>query len=198
MAGLEAVAVDYGGVAGAPSYEEVARRIAGSLDGAGWTVVVHSGAGSLVPAIVEALDAPAGFVFVDAILPHPGRSWLQAAPSTLAEQVRAMATDGHLPPWNMWFASDPLERMVTNGSLRAVLTEELPLVPLVWLEAISPDLKGWTSLPGAYLQLSGAYAAEAAGAEARGWTVRRLALHHLAMITDPGKITDALMSLAQV
>jgi hypothetical protein len=195
MAGVDAVAVDYGGLGETPTYAAVADRVASALPGEGWTVVVHSGAGGLAPSIVAALAAPAGVVFVDAILPHPGRSWMQTAPPALVHHLRGLVENGMLPPWNMWFASDPVERMVTNGSLRAVVVEEMPLIPLAWLEATAPELAGWAALPCAYLQLSSAYAAETGQAQARGWPVERLGLHHLAMITDPGKVAQALTRL---
>src|SRR5690349_3425313 len=43
-------------------------------------LVVHSGGGSLVPAL--AADV-AGAIFLDALMPHPGRSWFETVPATL-------------------------------------------------------------------------------------------------------------------
>src|SRR5688500_11182323 len=44
-------------------------------------LVAHSGAGALVPALEAALATPpAGVILVDAILPHPGKAWLETAP----------------------------------------------------------------------------------------------------------------------
>jgi hypothetical protein len=195
MAGFDALAVDYGGLGPEPTYQAVAGRIAGPLEGSGWTLVVHSGAGSLVPSVIEAMSDPAGVIFVDAILPHPGRAWAATAPAALVERLAGLAIHGMLPPWNGWFASDPLPGMLTYGSLRAAFAQELPLTPLSWLYAVAPELDGWSRAPCSFLQLSAAYAAEAAEAKARGWPTRRLDLHHLAMITDPGKVAGALLSL---
>ncbi|HZZ37409.1 MAG TPA: hypothetical protein VFE03_16925 [Caulobacteraceae bacterium] len=195
MAGFDAAAVDYGGLGAEPTYEAVASRIAARLEGSGWTLVVHSGAGGLVPGVVEAMSDPAGVIFVDAILPHPGRSWAATAPAALVERLASLAIHGMLPPWNGWFASDPLPGMLTNGSLRAAFAEALPLTPASWLSAVAPELHGWSQASCAFLQLSAGYAAEAADARARGWPTHRLDLHHLAMITDPGKVAGALLSL---
>lgn len=197
MAGVAVVAVAYDALSAERPYEAVAAEIASRLPGDAWTVVAHSGAGGLVPSILAALDRPAGAVFVDAILPHPGRSWLDTAPPALAAALPGMATGGRLPPWNMWFPADPLERMIVNGSLRAVVTEALPMVPASWIEARAPATPGLDPATSAYLQLSAAYAAEALQAQALGWRVTNLALHHLAMITNPGKVADALCRLTE-
>ena len=71
-------------------------------------LVGHSGAGLLLPVIADALDVEvAGLVFVDSRLPPPaGRSPL-GAPEFM-DQLRAMATDGLLPPWSRWFGLDTM------------------------------------------------------------------------------------------
>ncbi len=120
---------------------------------------------------------------------------MDTAPTALGARLEGMATGGLLPPWNTWFAADPLQTILTNGSLRANFTADLPMVPIAWLKLVAPPLDAWSSLPCAYLQLSAAYAAEAGEAARRGWSGRRLELHHLAMITHPDKVAEALMSL---
>jgi len=192
-AGEEALAVHYGPVWEGDDYASVAKRIARAFAGEPWTLVVHSGAGSLAQAVTAA-TAPAAVIFVDAILPHPGRSWLETASRPLAEQLRRLAVGGLLPPWNLWFPSDPLPSLIANGEQRAAIAAELPLTPLGFLEAPAPAPPA-IEPQSAYLQLSGAYAAEAALAEARGWPVTRLNLKHLAMLTHPQEVAGALRAL---
>src|SRR5919197_552615 len=66
---------------GPPFYPKLAARVA-----------------EAVAAIAAACSAEVeAAVFVDAILPHPGASWFDTAPSALAEHLRGLAADGWLP-----------------------------------------------------------------------------------------------------
>ena len=131
-------------------------------------------------------------IFADAVLPYPGRSWLQAAPSALARTLRARAVDGLAPPWTEWFGDNPISRLVGDVDLAAALSREAPPAPMAFLEASAPDANDWERLPKAYVQLSEAYAGEADEAERLGWTVTRARLHHLAMATDPVTVARIL------
>ena len=62
-------------------------RIAGLACEGAWIAVLHSGAGAFAPALAEAAPGLAGFVFVDAVLPYPGKTCLQNAPDWLAETL---------------------------------------------------------------------------------------------------------------
>jgi hypothetical protein len=193
--GAEAAAADYGQLGVAPTYQDGGRQIAALASGPGWTLVVHSGAGGHAPSILVAMDRPAGVIFADAILPHPGRSWMETAPPALARRLRGLAVDGVLPPWNTWWDDDPLPAMLPDPALRAAVTAELPRVPLDWLETPAPVVEGWAPPLMSYLRLSPAYEPEAAEAAIRHWPVRRLGLTHLAMLTHPDKVAQELVSL---
>ena len=59
------------------------------------TLVAHSGAGALVPAVVAAVPGAVGsVVFVDATLPYPGRTWFDSAPVELVDRLRELAGEG--------------------------------------------------------------------------------------------------------
>ena len=190
-------AVDYGGLRAPDWYDGVGARIAAQCDGAPWVAVLHSGAGGFAPAIAEAAADLLGFVFVDALLPYPGRAWTDTAPPELAAHLRRLARgDGRLPPWNAWFASDPTPGLIPDAAARAAFVRELPRVPLAFLDAVSPARTGWARLPAAYLRLSRAYEDAASEAEQRGWTVRRLETHHLAMVSEPDKVAATISALA--
>jgi hypothetical protein len=192
--------IDYGPTRDAGWQGGAADRIAAALGLAAGpsVIVVHSGAGSLVPSIVAAAPrAVAEVLFVDAILPHPGRSWHETAPPPLAARLRALARNGVLPPWNQWFDADPTVALIPDAGMRATFRADLPRVPLAVFSAPAPDLHSWEVIPCAYLQLSGAYETETSAAERRGWRVRREAMHHLAMVTEPEALAAILVEMAR-
>jgi hypothetical protein len=190
-----AMVADYGGVFGPDWYEGVARRIAEQVDDAPWVAVLHSGAGGFAPALASASQRLNGFIFVDAILPHPGNSVLDIAPDAQIEQLRGLTTDGLLAPWNHWFETDPTPRWIPDPEARAAFLSDLPRVPFAFLEAVSPQGDGWARLPAAFVQLSKGYDTNAARAEERGWPVRRAKLNHLAMASEPLAVAALLEGL---
>lgn len=195
----DALAADYGGVHGPDWYEGVAARIVAQADGRPWVAVLHSGAGGFVPAIAAASSDLVGAIYLDAVLPYPGRNCLQNAPSDLVDQLRRLTTDGWLAPWNRWFEPDPLQRLIPDAGTRAAFVADQPRVPFAFLEAVSRADSAWEAMPAAYVQLSRAYDDTAAQAERLGWSVRRARMHHLAMVSDPDKVatllTDTLSNL---
>jgi hypothetical protein len=191
----DAIVVDYGGVSAPDWYEGVARRVAAQSDGRPWIAVLHSGAGGFAPALASASMDLAGFIFVDAVLPYPGRSCLETAPAVQVEQLKSMTTDGLLAPWNAWFGSDPLPRLVPDRKARETFIRNLPRVPFAFLEAVSPAQSEWEQISAAYVQLSKVYDETAIKAERRGWTVRRARLHHLAILSDPATVAGLLRDL---
>lgn len=190
-----AIAVDYGGVAGPDWYERVGARVAAQVDSEPWIAVLHSGAGGFAPALAAASARLTGLIFVDAVLPYPGRGWRETAPA-LAERLAALTTAGLLPPWNQWFDPDPTLRLLPDAAIRDVFVGDLPCVPCAFLDAVCPDQRQWAQLPATYLQLSAGYEAEANEAARRGWPVRRASLHHLAMVSDPDKVAALLIDLS--
>ena len=178
-------------------YPALVDSLAAALPGGSEPVllVAHSGAGALIPALAQRLAAPvAGVIFVDAILPHPGRSWFETAPSEMRQKLRAGAQMGELPAWDDWWPPGALARLVPDEDLRAALVAELEPLPLAYFEEVAPA--GELAAPAAYLQLSAAYDDEGRVAGRCGWPLMRLPLHHLAMLTDPLPIAAALESLA--
>jgi quercetin dioxygenase-like cupin family protein len=133
---------------------------------------------------------------VDAVLPpESGEHRPGARQRALVEALPV--TDGRLPPWSAWFGPDAIADLLPDPDLRATVLAELPrLPPEAVLEPV-PVPAGWTSIPGAYLQLSDAYEEEADEALARGWPVGRLGGHHLSATTDPETVAAAVTRLAQ-
>ena len=70
-------------------------------------------------------------------------------------------------------------------------------IPLAYLEELAPDLAVEDEFAGAYLQLGPGNAAEASIAERLGWPVKRLALHHLALLTHPEEVAGGIADLVR-
>ncbi len=188
-------------LSGGPSYyARFADCVAGAIapESGDTYLVAHSGAGALVPAI-EARTALAGTIFVDALLPHPGRAWFETVPPQLAARLRALAQDGRLPPWHRWWPEKTMAAVLPDAALRARIFAQLPEVPLAYLEERAPDAA--LAARAAYLQLSPGYHAEADQAAAAGWPVERMysqqmPLQHLAMLTHPQHVAEKIAGLA--
>jgi hypothetical protein len=176
-------------------YEGLAEGLAWQIaSGEPPILAAHSGAGGLVPAVAARIPV-AGVVFVDAILPHPGRSWFDTAPPDLAAQLRDGATEGKLPAWSDWWPPGALERLIPDAAQREALTADLEPIPAAYFEEPAPRTE--LSAPAAYVRLSGSYEDDAAEAEGRGWPVMRLPMHHLGILTHGPTVAAALHSAAE-
>ncbi len=175
-----------------PYYPRVARTAAEAIAGTS-ILVVHSGAGALVPAIA-ALAPIAGAVFVDALLPHPGKTWFETAPDSLNARLRSLAHDGMLPPWHRWWPEAALRALLPAPGMFEAFANALQPLPLAYFEERAPP--DALTTPSAYLQIGPMNAAEADWAQAEGWPVARLPLHHLAMLTHPDTLAAEIERLA--
>jgi len=184
-----------------PYYPRLARLIASGIEadvGNPLILIAHSGAGGLLPSVAEAIGSSVrAAVFVDAVLPHPGRSWFQTAPEDLAADLRARIERGRLPPWNQWFAPEILARLLPDAAARAAFVADFEAVPAAYCDEPAPVCPHWPPHGCAYLQLSGGYAAEADTAAAMGWLFRRDIIHHLATVTHPDRVARSLHSMIQ-
>jgi hypothetical protein len=163
-------------------------------------LVAHSGAGPLLPLIAHRLaqqniTVPAS-VFVDAGLPHPGRSALDALPPLAVEQLRKMTVEGWLPPWTSWWAPERLHAMLPNEQLRSLLVDSCPQLPASLFSEVLPNLSDHELGKCSYVRLSSVYDIVADQTEQTGWPVRRLERHHIAILTSPAEVADNLQDVA--
>ncbi|HVW40536.1 MAG TPA: alpha/beta hydrolase [Amycolatopsis sp.] len=179
---------------GEPPYYPRFADVVAACAGAGPVVLAgHSGAGSVLPAVAERLgDRVRAAVFVDAPLPHPGRSWFDTAPPDLRDGMKNLAHDGRLPRWHELFPPGMVEALVPDPALWARFVAELPRVPLPYFEEPAPRAP---IAHGVYVRLSEAYDREAAEAARLGWPVHRLDADHLAPLTRPAMVGDLLAAL---
>ena len=171
--------------------------IADSAAGQPAVLIGHSGAGPLLATAGTMLgEGVRGYIFVDAGLPAPGRSWMETVPPDLAAQLREMADpQGWLPPWSQWWGEEELAALLPDAAVREHFVTGCPRLPLAMFEEIHPPTPGWPNAPGGYLQLSEAYDDEAARARELGWPVRRQLSHHLALLTEPGQVAREVRKL---
>jgi hypothetical protein len=88
-----------------------------------------------------------------------------------------------------------MAELLPDPVIRERFTAGCPPLPLAMFTEAHPSAPGWPDAPCAYLRLSEAYEDEAARAAGLGWPVIRLASHHLALLTDPAVIAEALSQL---
>ena len=175
---------------GGPRWRSHVRSVVSA--GAPVALVAHSGAGPLVPAIIDVLDTRPTVVFLDATLPHPGRSRLEEMPDDLERRLVTLESRGTLPRWHEWFPHDVLRRLVPDDATRADFMASCPDIPTALLAEAMPETGPLDPARCAYVRLSAAYDPAADEAERLGWHSRRLDLHHLAPLTHPIEVADAI------
>jgi hypothetical protein len=127
------------------------------------------------------------------LLPYPGEAWFDSAPAELAAHLRALATDGVLPPWHEWFGAGAVAEVLPEPHLRAAFVAELPRLPLAYFAEPTGHLT-WSG-PAGYLLLSDAYRTAGAQARASRLPVVEELTDHLAMLTRPDPVAAALRRL---
>jgi len=186
-----------GETAAPPYWRQHVAAAVGALDGVPalrpLVLVGHSGGGVLLPALAAAAGRPvAAYIFVDADLPHDGRSRLRRfADPADAAAFRAAATGGLIPTWT----ADDLAGVIPDPALRHAFVAELRPLPLAVYEEPIPVPAAWPDAPGGYLQFSAPYDAAAAEARALGWPLTALPSGHFQMLVHPAGVTDALLAL---
>jgi pimeloyl-ACP methyl ester carboxylesterase len=187
-----------GAAAGGPPYHlRQARVIADCAGGQPVILIGHSRAGPLLAAAGTMLgDRARGYVFVDARLPAPGRSWMETVRPGFAARLRQMADpQGRLPPWSQWWGEAELAALVPDPDTRQRFAAGCPRLPLAMLEEVHPPAPGRPDAPGGYLQFTGDYEDEAARVRELGWPVSQMPSQHLALLTEPGRVARELRQL---
>lgn len=160
-------------------------------------LVPYSGAGPLAPAVLAGFDpGRAAVVFLDAGLPHPGRSRLdelhETLPANAYEPLESLLRSGGR--WPNW-SDEQLAPLVPDAGARRTLLSLVTPRGLGFFDAPLPSVELSAATRCAYLRLSPAYDAALAMARSRGWPARSLALHHFAPYTHPREVARALTTL---
>lgn len=180
---------------GPPYYTRIFHAVADVInrDAASVVLVGHSGAGPLLPGIAGSIPVPASdMVFVDALLPHPGQSWLGSLPEERAARLRSLSQDEWLPTWDTWFPAEVLESALPDDEMRQAFRADLPRLPWALVTEPVPALEPHPEPRTAYIRLSEAYDHMAARAEEAGWPVVRQSSGHLAPLTCPDELAHLI------
>jgi hypothetical protein len=155
--------------------------------------VAHSGAGPLLPSIVDRLNSRgSSMVFVDAGLPAIATD-TPLMPEAFLKQLSAIAEEGLLPPWSDWFGSGVMESLIPDSNKRELIEFELPRIPLSYFYGSVPPVRKWPADRNGYVLLSDVYLDDAEEARHRGWPVVVLLGEHLDLITKAPKVALAVV-----
>jgi hypothetical protein len=158
------------------------------------TLVAHSGAGPLLPAIRQYLPNPVNtYVFVDAGIPRDGATRLDLMKSEdpeWAEQFRAELERGeHFPNWSM----EDLRDVIPDESLRKQTVAEIRPRGLSFFTEPIPVFIGWPDAPCIYIRFSAPYESPASQARQAGWPTDELEAGHFHMLVDPATVTEMIV-----
>lgn len=158
------------------------------------TLVAHSGAGPLLPAISQSIPNPVlAYVFIDAGIPRDGASRLDLMqledPVWAAEFRQELERDVQFPTWSF----EELEEILPDESLRRRLVAELRPRKLDFFTEPIPVFAGWPDAPCVYIQFSSAYDRPAARARQAGWITEGIPAGHFHMLVDPGRVASKII-----
>jgi pimeloyl-ACP methyl ester carboxylesterase len=159
-------------------------------------VAGHSGAGLILPAIVDSLPSSARprLVFVDAAIPEcDGDARLDPV---VVDLLRPLAVEGVLPPGFLWLGEGGLERLIPDSEMRARVEAELPELPMTLFEEGLPVAAGWCEWRCDYLLLSEEMRGEAERARSLGWSVLEDVGNHLDVVNRAAEVAADLVRIA--
>jgi Alpha/beta hydrolase family len=158
------------------------------------TLVAHSGAGPLLPAIRRSLVNPVNaYVFVDAGIPRANSTRLElmkSEDSDWAKQFQEyLEGGGHFPYWS----SDDLQEIIPDESLRAQMVAEIHPRALDFFTEPIPVFEDWPDAPCVYILFSEPYKKVAVQAHESGWETYELEAGHFHMLVDPKAVTNLIL-----
>lgn len=158
------------------------------------TLVAHSGAGPLLPAIRAAIpNSINAYVFVDAGLPKNGATRLGMMleeDSEWAGQLQAkLERGGRFPTWS----SDDLREIVPDENLRRQLVAEIHPRALDFFTEPIPVFQGWPDASCIYILFSPPYVSAEVQARRDGWKTHKLEAGHFHMLVDAKAVADIII-----
>ena len=101
-------------------------------------VIGHSGAGSFLPQIGEALgERLAGLVFVDAVVPP--ELGFHTTPGDMIDTLAVEDPEGLLLPWLEWWPDEDVADLLPDANDRRLLAVDMPRVPRVPRAGMTPE-----------------------------------------------------------
>jgi hypothetical protein len=174
--------------------ESVSRALAQIPKDTSVTLVAHSGAGPLLPAIRDALANPVNaYVFVDAGPPRDDATRLdlmQSEESDWAKEFQEyLEGGGRFPNWS----NEDLREILPDDELRAQMVTEIHPRALDFFTEPIPVFKGWPDAPCVYILFSEPYKRAAVQARELGWPTYELEAGHFHMLVDAKAVTDLIL-----
>ena len=168
-------------------------------DQADATLVAHSFAGYVAAGVLERRpQSIRRLIFIDAVLPQPGRSWFDVMGAGVAGFMTSLANDGAIP----WFSRDQLDQLYPDNGIGdadfAWMQQHLTAQPIgtYTQPAINEPLSA-AGVPVAYVRgLRTSPPVAEVSAEKLGWSYRTLDAGHWPMITHPAETACVTMELA--
>jgi hypothetical protein len=153
-------------------------------------VLGFSGAGVVLPAVAAAVRARR-VVWLDALLPA-AQGVTETPPERLA-QLAGFRRGDRYAPWPDWWPSEVLAEELPDARWRGAVAEEAPSLPADFYAVAVPVPASWPQDDLRYVQLSPAYAADAAEARTRGWAVVGDGSgRHLDVVSRPAAVADMI------
>lgn len=183
-----------------PFWKQHAKSVSPALkhipDKTSLTLVAHSGAGPLLPAIRQLLPNPVNaYVFVDAGIPRDHASRLDLMKSEDPEWAndfqKELERGERFPTWSF----EDLQEVIPDESLRGQMVAEFHPRGLDFFTESIPVFEGWPDAPCIYIQFSAPYDRPADQARQAGWQVHKLEAGHFHMLVDPKAVTDMIINL---
>jgi hypothetical protein len=174
--------------------ESVSQALAEVPKDAPLTLVAHSGAGPVLPAIRESLANPVNaYVFVDAGIPHNDATRLdmmRSEESDWAKQFQEyLEGGGRFPNWS----NDDLREILPDQGLREQMVAEINPRALGFFTEPIPVFEGWPDAPCVYILFSEPYKRAEVQARQVGWSIYKLEAGHFHMLVDPNAVTDLIV-----
>ena len=174
--------------------ESVSHALAHIPKGQAVTLVAHSGAGPLLPAIRQYLPNHANaYIFVDAGIPRDGATRLDLMKSEdpeWAEPFQEELESGErFPNWSM----EDLRDVIPDESLREQIVAEIRPRGLSFFTEPIPVFSEWPDAPCVYIRFSGPYDRPAAQARQAGWPTYDMEAGHFHMLVDPALVSEIIV-----
>jgi hypothetical protein len=165
-------------------------------------LVGHSSASAWVADLATKLPVRS-LIIVDGDIP-PSQGAASPVRPALHDFILSLAgTDGTLPIWSRWFASDAprsslvgLDILAKDPVVFAQFENGLPTMHVDWFDD-TVVLAPWDHIPAGYIQTSKIYDHATAEAQRRSWQVARLDGTHLDPTLRPAETADAILSMSR-
>jgi hypothetical protein len=162
------------------------------------TLIAHSGAGPLLPAIRQSIPNPINaYVFVDAGIPRNGASRLDLMrsedPEWAAQLQQELERGERFPNWNI----HDLQEALPDEPLRRQMAAEIRPRGLSFFTEPIPVFDGWPDAPCVYIRFSPPYERSVAHARQAGWSTSELEAGHFHMLVDAETVTDMILEAAK-